>query len=95
MNKLLIAMLHRAEVPFGKIPLAGEIEYRSWDSTAQELRDQYEAKWDAYLNGEIDLNGNCIEERIEQRRAIMRGHSPECNIVLDSENSIISTCTCR
>ena len=74
MNGLLIAMLHRAEVPVGKIPLAGELEYRSWLVTAQELRDQYEhdtrfepndteyeAKWDAYLNGESDIHGNPIE----------------------------------
>ena len=86
MNSLLIAMLHRAEVPVGKIPLAGEIEYRSWDSTAQELRDQYE--YDTRF--EIEY-----EQRIEQRCAIMRGHSPECNIVLDSECNIVSPCTCR
>jgi len=42
---------------------AGELEYRSWLVTAQELRDQYEyeAKWDAYLNGESDIHGNPIE----------------------------------
>ena len=61
MNSLLIALLHRAEVPIGLIPLAGELEYRSWLVTAQELRDQYEAKWDAYLNGESDIHGNPIE----------------------------------
>ena len=101
MNGLLIALLHRAEVPIGLIPLAGEIEYRSWLVTAQELRDQYEydtrfepndteyeRDWDAYFSG------NPIEEKIEQRRAIMRGHSPECNIVLNLENRIISPCTC-
>jgi hypothetical protein len=47
------------------------LEYRSWLVTAQELRDQYEhdtrfeieyeAKWDAYLNGESDIHGNPIE----------------------------------
>ena len=36
MNKLLISLLHRAEVPFGKIPLAGELEYRSWSSSRFE-----------------------------------------------------------
>jgi len=41
---------------------------------------------------EEDVDG--IEAKIEQRRAILRGHSGECNIVLNLENSIISRCTC-
>lgn len=36
MNRLLIAMLHRASVPVGRIPLAGELEYRSWSSSRFE-----------------------------------------------------------
>ena len=30
MNALLLFLLHKAEVPVGKIPLAGEIEFLSW-----------------------------------------------------------------
>lgn len=41
---------------------------------------------------EEDVNG--IEAKIEQRRAIIRNHASECNIVLDSECNIISPCTC-
>jgi len=41
---------------------------------------------------EEDVDG--IETKIEQRRAILRNHASECNIVLDSECNVISPCTC-
>lgn len=60
MNGLLIAMLHRASVPVGKIPLAGELEYRSWSSRfeeasidlfAQSMREEVAHK--GYKAGEV------------------------------------------
>jgi len=128
MNKLLIAMLHRAEVPVGKIPLAGEIEYRSWSSNrfeetsidlfAQSMREEVAHKgykagevlgYSTYDDGRVastwEATGSAWEDtfmvteedvKVEQRRAIMRSHAPECNIVLGyPECNIISPCTCR
>ena len=61
MNGLLISLLHRAEVPVGKIPLAGELEYRSWQKGrfeevsinlfAQSMREEVAHK--GYKAGEV------------------------------------------
>ena len=58
MNRLLISLLHRAEVPVGRIPLAGEIEYRSWQKGrfeenlfAQSMREEVAHK--GYKAGEV------------------------------------------